>query len=56
MEVELERLARRAEGKSLSLPAGPTRWVLVPQAGLVGNGALVPTALAVGTVGRAANI
>ena len=48
-------MARWAVGKSQLLPAGAICWVSI-RLGCEGNGALVPTMLAVDTVGRAANI
>ena len=48
-------MARWAVGKSQLLPVGATCWVSI-RLGYEGNGALVPTRLAVDTVGRAANI
>lgn len=48
--------ARWAEGRSQLLLAGPTCGVLGRhKAGLRGYGSLVPTLLAIGTMGRAAN-
>lgn len=48
-------MARWAEDKSQLLLIWATCWVSI-RLGYGGNGALVSTMLAVGTVGRAANI
>ena len=54
-DIREDPVARWAEGKSQLLPAGASCWVSI-RMGCEGNGALVPTVLAVDTVGRAANI